>query len=180
MPTWSDKDLVVAHRKSENGIWRDELWTARDFDANELLLAPFTSQLKDTHLMASGHAVVDIPKHGRGAHPDGQSMALDGRTRNLIAKKGVLGESEHKGSLFWIVGRTSKASEANLSLEPISFEQKTSLTLPNNKKRKISVDWAASEMPSIPILVNKKALKAHTQLLVFHAEKKKELEKNKD
>ena len=88
LPTWSDKDLVVAHRRNENGIWRDELWTARDFHANELLLAPFTSQLKDTHLMASGHAVVDIPKHGRGAHPDGQSMALDGRTRNLIAKKG--------------------------------------------------------------------------------------------
>ena len=180
LPTWSDKDLVVAHRKNEKGIWRDELWTARDFDANELLLAPFTSQLKDTHLMASGHAVVDIPKHGRGAHPDGQSMALDGRTRNLIAKKGVLDESEHKGSLFWIVGRTSKASEANLSLEPISFEQKTFLTLPNNKKRKISVDWGASEMPAIPILVNKKALKAHTQLLVFHADKKKEPEKSKD
>ena len=53
------------------------------------------------------------------------------------------------------------------------------MTLPNNKKRKISVDWGASEMPSIPILVNKKAIKKHTKLAVFQKDEKDTKDKKK-
>ena len=76
MPTFSDRDLQVVHRKTEKGVWKDELWTKRDFEALELQLAPVSSQLKDSNLMAAGHAVVGLPKHGRGSHPDNTSLPL--------------------------------------------------------------------------------------------------------
>ena len=70
IPKFTEKDLVLAQRKSDKGVWRSELWSNRDFEANELILAPLSSQLKETHLMAAAHAVVGVPKHGRGAHPE--------------------------------------------------------------------------------------------------------------
>ena len=97
MPTFSDKDLQVVHRKTEKGVWKDELWTKRDFEALELQLAPVSSQLKDSNLMAAGHAVVGLPKHGRGSHPDNTSLALDGRGRSSMAQKGSIDPEEHLG-----------------------------------------------------------------------------------
>ena len=70
-----------------------------------------------------------------------------------------------------MVTRTSKASEANLTLEDISFEHHVKVNLPNPKRRKISsVHWEASEMPTIPVLVNTERLEKHTRLIVFQAE----------
>ena len=54
------------------------------------LTAPHSSQLKDTHLVANAHALVALPKSGRGAHPHNLSLALDGRCWNLIAAKDSL------------------------------------------------------------------------------------------
>ena len=39
--------------------------------------------------------------------------------------------------------------------------------LPTKKKQKTSVEWGSSELPSIPVLVNKKAISKHTKLAVF-------------
>ena len=86
LPSYNDKDFLVVHKKNNKGLWKDELWTQRDFDAFEIQLGPFSSQLKETHLMATAHAVVGTPKHGRGAHPENLSLALDGRGRTCIAK----------------------------------------------------------------------------------------------
>ena len=87
-----------------------------------------------------------------------------------MAKEGVLDEQEHTGSLFWLVTRTSEAPAANLSLEPVAWEHKVALTLPAKKKQKVTSEWDSSELPSIPLLVNKKALKAHQQLFVYQKE----------
>ena len=174
LPMFTDKDLVVVHRRSEKGLWKDEVWTNGAFQRLELQLGPFSSQLKDTHLMVSGHAVVGLPKHGRGAHPDHQSLALDGRGKNQMAAKGSLDEEEHQGSLFWMVTRTSKASEANLTMEDITFEHQVSVNLPGPKRRKITrVHWETADLPTIPILVNNRDLKKHTKLQVFQAERSK-------
>ena len=86
--------------------------------------------------MASLHALVGLPKHGPGAHPDNQALALDGRGKNKIAPKGELDSEEHKGSLFWVVGRTSQAADANLVLENISFQTQIKMSLPGPKRRK--------------------------------------------
>ena len=55
LPTFSDRDLQVVHRKTEKGVWKDELWTKRDFEAQELMLAP-------CELPAQGHQ-----PHGRSS-----------------------------------------------------------------------------------------------------------------
>ena len=83
--------------------------------------------------MQSLHAVVGIPKHGAGAHPDNLVMALDGRGKNKIAPKGELDPAEHHGSLFWVVGRSSKPLDCNLVLEDICFEVRMSASLPTPK-----------------------------------------------
>ena len=91
-----------------------------------------------------------------------------------MAPKGLCGTDEHAGSFYWVVARTSKASEANLSLDSATFEQTLKVTLPAPKKRKTTnLTWESAEMPSIPILVNKAKIEKDKQLLVFLSEKKK-------
>ena len=125
--------------------------------------------------MAHCHAAVSLPKHGRGAHPENSSLALDGRSKNLLAPAGLVGPSEYLGSLFWVVTRSSKAAEANMSFENIAFESTVKMTLPAPKKRKVETStWSATENPQLPIMVNKGALKKNIKLVIFQAEKKAE------
>ena len=175
LPTYNNNDFVVVARKNDRGLWKSEVWTKRAFEPLEIQFGPFSSQLKDTHLMASAHAVLHLPKHGRGSHPENQAMALDGRGRNLMAPKGLCDTDEHAGSFFWMVTRTSKVSEANMILENATFEQTLKVTLPAPKRRKTTnLIWEREEMPSVPILVNKAKIEKDKQLLTFLAEKRKE------
>ena len=128
--------------------------------------------------MAMGHAVVTLPKHGRGSHPENGALAIDGRGKNMLAPSGLVGSSLQTGALFWAITRTTKASEANMILENVSFESTVKVHLPAPKKRRVeSNTWGPTENPQVPILVSKGALKKHIQLFVFQAEKKKEPEK---
>ena len=176
MPKYTPEDLVVAHRQNSKGVWRDELWTNRNFAAHELVFAPLTSQLKDTHLTAAANAIVGLPRCGRGSHPERQEIALDGRARTSIAPPGAIDDNAHAGSLFWLVSRTSDASEGNMSWETSTFADSMEVNFAcrpsKEKKRKLLVDWASTDLPTIPLLTNKKAIKAHTRLLVFQAESK--------
>ena len=93
----------------------------------------------------------------------------------MMAPKNLYDMDEHAGSFFWMVARTSKASEANMSLENATFEQTLKVTLPAAKKRKTTnLTWESLEMPSVPILVNKTKIEKDMKLLMFLAEKKKE------
>ena len=122
--------------------------------------------------MASLHALVGLPKSGPGAHPDNLVLALDGRGKNKFAHKGELDAEEHQGSLFWVVGRTSKAVHANLAFEIITFENQVQMSLPAPKRRKtVTCSWDSSMMPQVPILVNKAKINKNIQLQVFHAQK---------
>ena len=94
----------------------------------------------------------------------------------MMASKGSVASEEHKGCLYWIVTRTSNPKEANLDLENCTWEQeiKVHLPVPAIKKRKIDpVSWNSHELPSFPVMVNKKAIKKHTKLCVFLSEKAK-------
>ena len=92
--------------------------------------------------MATSHAVVGIPKHGRGAHPENLSLALDGRGKTCIAQNGVLGSQEHLGSFFWLVSRTSTTSQANVVRDNVILEHLIKVSHPGFKKRKVvSVPW---------------------------------------
>ena len=96
--------------------------------------------------MAAAHAVVGIPRHGRSAHPENLSLALDGRGKTCIAQKGALDAQEHLGSFFWLASRTSTASQANLVPMHVILEQLIKVSLPGPKRRNVvSVHW---ESPS--------------------------------
>ncbi len=176
LPTYSDKDLVVCHRQNDKGGWRSELWTARPFAAEELVFVPHASQLKESHLTDQKNAVVGIPKYGPGKHPEDSSLALDGRTRTSLAHAGSYDDNEHTGSLYWLVSRTSAIAKANMSLENVSQEQTVKLSLPLKSKKR-SVEWSSSDLPTIPILVNKKKIEAHVRLAMFHDEEKEKKDK---
>ena len=91
----------------------------------------------------------------------------------MLANKGSCSQEEHKGSLYWIVSRTTQVMEANLVFGTCSFQSQIKVTLPAPKKRKTHVsEWEPAELPSLPVLVNKKAIKKYTKLSVFQAEKK--------
>ena len=169
LPTYSEKDLVVCHRMNDKGIWKDELWTKRDFSAGELMFAPLVSQLKETHLTLQSNVVLSFPRHGRGASPGGQALALDGRGKSILAKTGTIDAAEHTGNLFWLVGKTIHKAESNMTLEPVSWEHHVTLTLPF-KKKKVNSDWASQDLPAIPVLVNTKTIKAHSKLMVYEKE----------
>ena len=136
MPKYSEKDFIMVNRKTDKGLWKSELWTKRGFEPLEIQLAPVSSQIKDTHLMATAHAVVTTPKHGPGAHPTNGSLALDGRSRNLIARSGVVDKEEHHGSLFWVITGTGETKEVNLELDNITWSQNIKMSLPAPKRRK--------------------------------------------
>ena len=102
LASYNYKDFLAVHKKNNKGLWKDELWTLTDFDAFEIQLGPFFSQLKESHLMAVAHAVVGIPKPGRGAYTENLSLAFDGRGRTCIAQKGALGSQEHLGFLVLV------------------------------------------------------------------------------
>ena len=162
-------------RADQKGNWKSELWTLRNFEANEILLTPYSSQLKDTHLMASAHVAVGLPKAGRGAHPENGSLALDGRGKVLLAPAGATDSESHLGSLFWSVRRSTRASKANIVFDSVTLETTIKMSLPAPKKRKVATaSWTTSEMPTIPVLVNKAKILKHVQLVVFQPEKKKD------
>ena len=62
-----------------------------------------------------------------------------------------------------------------MGYETISYTQNVEVNLPfkpanhQGKKRKLSVDWSSSDLPTVPVLTNKKAIKQHTRLMVFQA-----------
>ena len=90
-----------------------------------------------------------------------------------MAQQDLVDSAEHKGSLFWLVLRSSDRSQANMVLESVSWEHKITISMPL-KKRKHVVDWDAKDLPSVPLLINKKPVKAHQRLVVFQAPTKKD------
>ena len=174
LPTYSCSDLAIAHRQNKQGIWKDEVWTKRPFAPQELQFAPLSSQVKDTNLTLMANALVGLPKSGPGRHPENGSLALDGRSKTSVAKAGSIDGVDHTGVLFWLVGRTSEANDANMSIEIVSFHHIVDLVLPFKKQKTTKVEWHSKDLPTIPILVNQVAIKEYTRLIVFQEVAKKE------
>ena len=166
VPKYTEKDLVVCHRQNSSGAWKCELWTKRDFEKRELIFAPLSSQLKETHLSFSNNCVIGVPQHGRGAPPEPIALALDGRGRASLASQNLVDNAEHTGSLFWLVQRVPLTDPANMSLDNVGWSHKVSLFPPLPKVPKHEVNWDTTDLPMVPLMVNKKAIKAHTRLVV--------------
>ena len=77
LPHYTQKDLAAIQRQNALGAWRSEVWTKRDFAPRELMFAPSSSQLKDTHAMFAANCPIGLPAQGPGKHPEqGQVVAL--------------------------------------------------------------------------------------------------------
>ena len=169
LPVYSEADFCLIQRQNDLGVWKAEVWTKRDFGTNEIMLAPVSSQIKTAHCATCSHVLLTLPKKRKGVNPENQSLALDGRGKTRLAKKGALDDEEHLGSLFWLVDKTSDPSLANLVLEDAQFEQQVKVNLPGAKRPKVeTLTWNPQEMPCVPLLVNKKPLDKHTKLVAYH------------
>ena len=167
---YTAEDLMVASRRSSKGVWITEVWTLRDFKPKEIRIAPVTTQMKESHLTSGSSSPVGLPSHGVGKHPSGSSIALDGRGRSSMHPAGVCGEAvEKRGSLFWCIQRTHIKEEANTVEESCTFGTSVEVNVLGTKQ---TVKWNTSDLPAIPILTNKKAIKQHTQVKVFLAKPK--------
>ena len=90
---------------------------------------------------------------------------MDGRTRTSIAEAGLLDRVEHTGTLFWIVHRSHAIDDANMVIDQVSCEHKVTLSMPF-KKVKHTVQWQPQDLPTIPVLINPKAIKKQQRLVV--------------
>ena len=87
-------------------------------------------------------------------------------TKELLNENG----SEQTGSLFWLVHRCNDKTKANMFLEAVTWEQHVTLHMPF-KRQKHAVEWEPKDLPTVPVLYNKFAIKAHERLAV-HFERK--------
>ena len=168
------EDLDVVNRKDPaKGTWTTEVWTKRAFDAHTLVLAPYTSSIKDTRLTARHPAPVGLPVTGRGksyASSDGVALSLDGRCRTLIAAPGSTSDEGDTGSLYWAVTRVDEEEEANLEFQTLTWNMELKVILPPPLKKarppvKTST-WSPHELPTFQLLTNPKPLEKATKLTV--------------
>ena len=164
LPTYSNKEIMVLSRANSKGAWASEVWTLKEFEAGEIIFAPLSSQVKESHISQQGHALVTFPGHGHGCLPDNRtSVVLDGRSRMTLREKDTCDEHEKRGTLFFLVQRTQEVKDVNMALQPVSACINVDLNIPlQKKKRKLS--WDSSATPNVPLLVNMKVVKKHTQL----------------
>ena len=164
----STEDLEVVHRQNRAGVWRTEVWTKRKFDANELMIAPWTTEIKDRLWTTGLSTHLDFQ---RDAVPGGRMIALDGRGRSHLAhedlKAHIKGET---GNLYWAITRTPDAKNANLRT---SFTQVTfpgiRVQVPGEPQKLLG--FKVTDLPQIPVIVNPKPLEQHTKLTVLVDEK---------
>ena len=65
---------MVLTSANSKGAWATDVWALKDFAAGEILFAPLSSQVKDSHISQQGNAVVTIPAHGHGSLPGSPSL----------------------------------------------------------------------------------------------------------
>jgi len=153
-------DLVVVQR--HNGkAFITEVWTHRDFDAKELILAPASNELKEKYWTKGSSQRITIPS---GSAFKGKLVHMDGRGRSsMFTKDGCAeGQEEQRGCLYWIIERTSDPKEANLVVQSAMCTATYEIALPNGTK--IKQKTPSSELPQCPLLVNPKKIKAYTRL----------------
>ena len=93
--------------------------------------------------------------------------------RTSIASKDLTDPNEHTGSLLWLAHRSQEPEHASMILEPVQWEQQVSLAVPFKKQRQ-DISWEAKDLPSVPALINPRAVKTNQRLVVLLEKKKAE------
>ena len=168
-PQYTEKDLVVAHRSSEkaDAPHTVEVWTNRAFKAFELVLVPYTHEIK-SHYYTRMRSVIVRTSNAVKTSVGGKTLAVDGRVRSDFVEPVAPQHSDEKakdrriGSLFFCVQRTQKKKESNLILSYIKPHLNLSVTWPNKTKAQTT---QLSDIVEIPIFTNPSAIPEHTHLV---------------
>ena len=167
LPTFGPADLLIVHREQPSGSYTSEVWTLRKFAAGELVVPLISTEMKSGLWSKGLSALVNLPAHGEGKHPQGKDLAIDGRGRQKLWSAGTVELEERKGCLCWLLERTTDYDEANLKLETLTWSLSVHLQIPAAKKQKTSLQWPSETLPGLPVVVNPKAIKEKTRLRVF-------------
>ena len=89
-----------------------EVWTARDFPANTLILAPECLEIKDKYWTQGRSAMT---RNGSSHHPENKQIVLDGRLRSSPSEV-------RPCSVFFVVSRSMQTEECNLNMDYTSLE----------------------------------------------------------
>ena len=156
-------DVQVIHRANAVGAKRTEVWTLRDFASGELIIAPWTHEIKD-RLYTTGLSVSLRPPED--SVPGNRVLALDGRNRSHLChqniRKHVPGAT---GNLFWVVQRTNDRAKANLVLDYCHVRSDQFLVTVAGTQHKSKM--TKNTLPQVPVLVNKKAVPGQTMLVAM-------------
>ena len=144
-------DILIARRGK-----KIELWSLVAWKAGELVLAPYTAEVKDRYWTLGRSALLKYPLQ------QGKHLALDGR----LASKIPSADTDQSFSLFWAVERTQSKIEANLVLEYAKATVDVMLEMPSGKK-KVEMAQREGHVMEIPYLVNAKAIAPKTRLVAL-------------
>ena len=158
-------DVQVIHRANAVGAKRTEVWTLRDFAPGELIIAPWTHEIKD-RLYTTGLSVSLKPPED--SVPGNRVLALDGRNRSHLChqniRKHVPGAT---GNLFWVVPRTNDRAKANLVLDFCHARTDSGHMVVTVAGTAHKVKMTKNTLPQVPVLVNKKAVPGQTMLVAM-------------
>ena len=153
---YTEDDLIIVSRTVENNTTYD-VYAARKFAANTLVLAPDTLEVKDRYYTLGRCSFV---RGGNQLHPMRKDIVLDGRLRSKISDLRPF-------SLFFLVKRATSDDKPNLVVDYAPVEISTNITLPT--KRKLSSTYKEADHSggiALPIMFNPKDIPKHARLLV--------------
>ena len=104
-PLTSD-DLCICLRDG-----RHELWTVKDFPANQLVICPFSTEIKERYWTYNRSALCVTD-------PGCKPLVLDGRLWTKVACDGKI------FSVFWLIGQTPEKKDSNLKLVHSKLDSK--------------------------------------------------------
>ena len=110
--------------------------------------------------------MITTPLAGPGRHPEGRTLAFDGRGKTSVMSKNLGGrDSEAKhNNLFWVVPLYETKADTNLRLETVTMNLVAAFKLPQCAKRR-KVEYKDKVMLQVPMMVNPNAIKAHVPLM---------------
>ena len=161
-----EEDLEIIHRFNKAGVAKTEVWTKKEFKEKELVIPPWSSDIKDRLYTTNLSAHLHI---GREHVPGQRLLALDGRGRSHLAHQDERAHIKGEvGNLFWLVGRTSDPKIANMHMAftKVSIPKYT-VQLPTESTA-TTKSIVQAHIPQVPVMYNRKSLAKHTRLLVQH------------
>ena len=153
---FTDQDLLIVRRvKSESVSY--EVWTLRKFKAEELVLLPGSTQLLTRHYTAGRSVVVQNTLDFESK--EDRPLILDGRIR-----ANPMPDSKSSFSLYWMVAHTDVVKHINMVRSYVKTTCEVKMETEDQSLNWYQY-WSETDMPSVPVLLNPKAIDANTQLL---------------